>query len=282
MSARNPNSRFTASGLGDRVHLVTLAWIIQQTYHVPIHLHLSSSHYDQRKKKSFLEILDLFPTEEIGLHFHSDDSENELDWDSHLQALGIRSVTWHYRDYRGWNENLDGFDASNLLRNIPLIVKRNPKSSGGKPYVTWQFDSTGSDRRIGKNQEDEVRNFYASLGYSILTLGGEASEEVLKTSLKACVDVLAGSKWHVGVDSGFYHLAQIVLPPSEIHLYNSVSGYWSHHALRGIDKGVKVNLALGGLGRGSRIRIGLRHESRLLLKGVHWVRSQVDKFKKGN
>lgn len=282
ISARNPNSRFTASGLGDRIHLLTVAWALQRKYCVPINLHLSSSHYDQRKKESYLEIVKLFPTEDIRIQFHSDSSDTESDWNTHLRSLGVNSITWHYRDYRGWNETLDGFDASKLLRTIPLIVERNPQDRVENPYVTWQFDSTGIDRRLSKNREDEVRNYYLKLGYSITALGGEATDKDLKTSLQLSVEVMSKSKWHVGVDSGFYHLAQIVLPPNEIHLYNNVSGYWSHHAFRGIDNGVKVNVACGGLPRRSRIRIGLRHDSRLMLKSLHWTRSRIDKFKRGN
>ncbi len=52
---------YTAAGLGDRIHLLTVAWAYATKMHCSVVMHISGNGVNELKLRSFQEILDLFP-----------------------------------------------------------------------------------------------------------------------------------------------------------------------------------------------------------------------------
>jgi hypothetical protein len=271
LSVRNPGMKFTAAGLGDRIHLATLAWIVHKLTEKRVTLHLAPTHLGRGKKESFQEVFALFPSGSIDYHFHGDEVQDDNEWSRYLKKQGILSSTWHYGDFMGWNESSEGFDASSILYNFRPMSLSSTLNCESQKFITWQFDSTGVDRKLTQLQENQVRAFYENLGFEIVKVGGEAETDLLRLSLAEIAKKISLSSLHVGVDSGFYHLSLLLKGIQQIRLYNQISGYWSHHALRGRKRGIKINEALGGLGRIGYLRIALRHNNPRVLKGYHFV-----------
>jgi hypothetical protein len=81
-------------------------------------------------------------------------------------------------------------------------------------------------------------------GFQPVVVGGEATEKHLGWSLKHIAYAMSKAAFHVGVDSGFMHLALLYVPYHRTHLYNEAGGYISHHAKRARDNGAIINLHL--------------------------------------
>ena len=64
-STRSPRTKYTAQGLGDRVHLLTLAYAMSVRERQSVTLHLTCEMSSGFKRQSFLEILQLFPLDLI-------------------------------------------------------------------------------------------------------------------------------------------------------------------------------------------------------------------------
>ena len=78
--------------------------------------------------------------------------------------------------------------------------------------------------------------------YEVVTVGGQATNHLLRDSLKHIAYAMTKAKYHVGIDSGFLHLSQVYFAPENIHIYTtSGPGKWSHHMHRAKDNGIKIN-----------------------------------------
>ncbi len=194
---------FTAAGLGDRIHSVTLAWAYGQGEPVTLHLsrqHLTGGQFGN-KPESWAEIVALFPAGMIEL------------------SLEPCDVTYRYGDHPGPHEPA-GFDIAPYLKRIPLLAD-GPRED----YVTAQWDAGGPGRRV---RRPDIPN--------AVIVGGEASGD-MRWSLRAIGAVMARADAHVGVDSAFFHLAQLYLPMERIHLYHR--DRVSHHVRRARDNGAR-------------------------------------------
>lgn len=192
---------FTATGLGDRIHGATLAWAYGQGEAVTLHLtreHLTGGQFDN-KPESWAEIVALFPAGMLML------SREPCD------------VTYRYGDYPGPREPA-GFDIAPYLERIPLLAD-GPR----EPYVTAQWDANGPSRRV---RPPDIPN--------AVIVGGEATGD-MRWSLKAIGEAMSRAEGHVGVDSAFFHLAQLYMPRKRITVYHGRKV--SHHVLRARDHG---------------------------------------------
>lgn len=195
---------FTATGLGDRIHGATLAWAYGQGEPVTLHLsreHLTGGQFNN-KPESWAEIVALFPVGMLTL------------------SLEPCDVTYRYGDYPGPREP-KGFDISPYLKRIPLLAD-GPRES----YVTAQWDANGPSRRVPPQ----------TYGNAVV-VGGEAEGD-LRWSLKTIGELMSRAAGHVGVDSGFFHLAQLYMPMERITLWHREK--MSHHVLRARDNGAKL------------------------------------------
>lgn len=271
-SVRSPGTKYTAQGLGDRVHLITLGWVLSQKLECAVRLHLSQDHWAGKKRESFGEILKLFPTKNFELIFHDYSAQNNQDFRRYLLSINIDAQDFFYGDFPGWNESKIGIDVSRYLYAIPLL--HPPIASGVSSYITCQWDSTGSQRKISKEEISEIVNAYKRDGYSVITVGGSALEPKYRDSLSSIAKLISGAEFHVGVDSGFMHLAQLYLPPERIHVYSKFGRYWSHHLFRGLKNGMILN-ANGKKMSWFELRYSaLRYNSPVLMKFKHSISSK--------
>ena len=238
-STRSTQSRYTAQGLGDRIHLLTILWAVSEKMGSRVALHLSEDKGTLRKKNSFNEIMDLFPSRNFELHFHDFLPDSDEDFREYLLSIGVTAQKFYYQDYPGWREKLTGFEVSGMLRDIKLL--RQPVAQKESRYVTSQWDTTGTMRKFSPQEIQEIEDIYANQGFEVVTVGGAASEPRFRDSLFDIGELMSASAFHVGVDSGFMHFAQLFLPPSRIHVYSKPGNYWHHHLFRGLDNGMVLN-----------------------------------------
>lgn len=271
-SVRSPNTKYTAQGLGDRVHLITLGWVLSHNLKDTVRLHLAQDHWSGKKRESFLEILELFPTRDIELIFHEYSAQDNQDFRRYLLSMDITPQDFFYDDFPGWNELKVGINVSKYLYAIPLL--QPPIESGVSSYITCQWDSTGSQRNISEDAITEIVNAYKRDGYSVITVGGSALEPKYRDSLSSIAELISGAELHIGVDSGFMHLAQLYLPPERIHVYSKLGRYWSHHLFRGLKNGMILN-AKGKKMSWFELRYSaLRYNSPRLMKFKHAISSK--------
>ena len=99
-------------------------------------------------------------------------------------------------------------------------------------------------RLMGKNINNKytsmiAENKYKEQGYEIVRVGGEASIPDMNDSIQAIGYAMAKADGHIGIDSGFLHMANLYHKPEDIHLYTT-GGYISHHFVRAKARGVKI------------------------------------------
>lgn len=276
MSTRSPGLRYTAQGLGDRIHLVSLSYEISKEKGESVGLHLATNHLDGRKKSSFIEILSLFPKDSVELHFHDYFASSEVDWKNYLIRLGVEAHSFAYRDHPGWLEMKNDFDISPYLLHRHLITPScSHELNLPEKFVTAQWDSTGQDRLLPQMEIARIENEYQKEGYEIVHVGGQSRREILRECLSCAAVAIYKSNFFAGVDSGFLHLALQVKNISQIHFYTERDRYWSHHSFRAIEMGAILNHHSGKLGPFDFLFVKLRYDSPKLIKIVHRIKRLV-------
>jgi hypothetical protein len=238
-STRSTQNHYTAQGLGDRIHLLTILWTVSEKMGCPVALHLSEDKGTLKKRNSFNEIMELFPSRNFEIHFHDFLPSSDEDFRLYLLSKGVSAQKFYYQDYPGWREKLTGFEVSGMLKDIQLL--RRPIALKESRYVTSQWDTTGVMRKFTAQEIQEIESAYSKQGFEVVTVGGAASEPRFRYSLRDISELMSASAFHIGVDSGFMHFAQLFLPPNRIHVYSKPGNYWSHHLFRGLDNGMVLN-----------------------------------------
>ena len=245
-SVRNQGKPYTAPGLGDRIHGVTTGWVYSQAHNTPVTLHLTKPKVEGgqfgNKPESWKEIVSLFPPNTIDIKSHQINPADERDWISFLHKKGYDDAEIYcYRDHPGWYESIVPLDISKYLKKIPLLTAEPQDIELPEKFITVQWDSNDSKRTLIPPIRKEIINDYRKQGYEVVVVGGEAENKDLRWSLKHIAYAMSKADLHVGVDSGFMHMAMLYLPYNRIHLYNEKEGMWSHHMLRAIDNGAVLN-----------------------------------------
>jgi hypothetical protein len=108
----------------------------------------------------------------------------------------------------------DWFKISNLkdpretLPNLP------------EKYITMQWDALQKYRIIDNSRKEKIIRTYKQMGYETIIIGGKSPiPELANGSIELLCSVISKAKLHVGVDSACAHLAKIILPTNNIHLY---------------------------------------------------------------
>lgn len=239
VQARSVNSRrpYTCTGLGDRIHTLTLGWAYGQAIGEPVTLHLTADKMVGgqfgNKPESWAEIVGLFPERSVRVCPHLIMPRTESEW---LRYLGNGVESYSYYDYPGQFELRAALDISQYLKRIPLLSAEPRDIELPERFVTVQWDAGGPSRTIPEEQRRRVLERY---GYTPVVVGGEATDERLRCSLKHIAYAMSRADLHVGVDSAFMHMAQLYMPCESIHLY--ANGAMSHHAKRAVDNGARLN-----------------------------------------
>lgn len=266
-STRSLQNKYTAQGLGDRIHLVTILWTLSNKENKYVRLHLSGDKASPRKRLSFEEVTQLFDKRAFDVVFHEVYPKSNSEFQEFLKGKGIDAIAFYYKDHPGWHEKFKGVEVSQYLREIPLI--RPPVSETESKLVTSQWDTTGQKRRFSPSEISLIIEQYKKQGFEVITVGGEATEDRYRYSLLEVGKLMSTSAFHIGVDSGFMHLAQLFLPPERIHMYSKPSSYWAHHLFRGIENGMKLNPNFKKLTTFELQRVAWRYDSPGLLRIWH-------------
>ncbi len=244
MSVRKRKRPYTTPGLGDRIHTVLIGFLYSLKNNIPVTLHLTQDKWDKHKPESFKEILNLLPPDRVYIKSHPVSNLIENDWLRYLKQTGINAIPYCYKDYLGKFEDVEELDISEYLHLYPCIKPLDNKLTNlPKKYITVQWDSTDEARRLSNIEIKNIELQYRNQGYEIITIGGNALEENLRSSLKDIGNAVYYADMHVGVDSGFMHFAQLYKKPENIHMYNKDTNKnnWSHHLKRAVDTGVIFN-----------------------------------------
>lgn len=248
--ARSTNRKrapFTAPGLGDRIHCVTMGWAFSKANGVPVVLHLNrkklSGGQFGNKRDSWNEVLSLFPPDNVELMMHDYEPRSERSWISYLESRGFPAEIYWYQDHPGRFETPQPLEISQYLRNIPRLAAEDLGHELALParFVTVQWDSIQNGRTLPVERQEEVMERYRRDGYETVVVGGRASDPLLKNSLRHIAYAMSKAELHVGVDSAFMHMAFLYLPYDRIHLYNQRKRFQSHHLLRALDAGCVLN-----------------------------------------
>ena len=245
-SVRNLGKPYTAPGLGDRIHGVTTGWAYSQAHNTPVTIHLTKKKMEGgqfgNKPQSWAEIVQLFPQGSVQIQAHEYEPSDEKDWVKYLNSKGYDGAEiYYYKDHIGWYESVEKLDISQYLKKIPLLPAELVDMELPEKFITVQWDSSDSKRTIVPAARKEVLDKYIKQGYDIVVVGGEAKNKELRWSLKHIAYAMSKAAFHVGVDSAFMHMAMLYFPYEQIHLYNEQEGMWSHHMLRSLDNGAKLN-----------------------------------------
>ena len=246
-SLRNKNQPYTCPGLGDRAHSVLFAYQYSQAHNTPVTLHLTGNKYGkQHKKVSWGELLDLVTDVHIKVWPVNVDNKNILsddDWMHYLIDNNINAEFYHYEDTFGIHpdEPRTNLDISKYLKKLPCLkpIDHIPRIDLPEKYVTMQWDSTDKSRSISPILLEGVKQKYENQGYSLVTIGGDAKEPLLKHSLAHIGHAIYNARYHVGCDSGMMHLAQFYKNYEDIHIY--YNSFQSHHFIRARRNGSKIN-----------------------------------------
>lgn len=196
--SRDGKRPYTATGLGDRIHFATLAWI-----EAPAVLHLTRAQVTGgqfgNKPESWAEIVSLFPEGAISVQAHDYEPKSNRDWLDYLQIADLPT-------YGRWEFP--------LLKAKPFILDLPER------FYTAQWDANGPSRCVTQPPAQDLPT---------VIVGGQA-EGALRWSLEVIAYAMSKAEGHVGVDSAFFHLAQLYMPMERIRIYHREKV--SHHVER--------------------------------------------------
>ena len=242
-SIRSGDRPYTTPGLGDRIQSVLCAYQYGKAHNTPVTLHLTDDKWSvaggkvsDKEKKSWKEILNLFPEDTVYVQPWPVENLPEDDWLKYLKQKRIDAEIYYFKDtlHMHPNETVVPLEMSQYLKNPPML---KPIVNHWLPnqFITVQWDSTDAGRTLSPLLRESVHSKYKG---EVIYVGGEG-EGVFQTSLAHIGLAMANADFHVGSDSGMFHLAQLYLPFEKIHIYNKIGGYKSHHLVRAVNNGSK-------------------------------------------
>ena len=92
-SVRSGDRPYTTPGLGDRVHSAMIAYQYSKAHNSPVTIHITDDKWSiaggkpsNKKKKSWIEILSLFPSNTLYLEPHPVENLSEVEWIKYLKS----------------------------------------------------------------------------------------------------------------------------------------------------------------------------------------------------
>lgn len=243
-SVRSGDRPYTTPGLGDRVHSALIAYQYGKAHDSPVTIHITDDKWSvaggklsEKKKKSWVEILALFPTDTLYIEPHPVENLSEVDWIKYLKSEGYNAYIYHYADtiHMHPNETRVGIEMSQYIKELPQLKPIITNSWLPDEFITAQWDSTDPRRTLSEKQREEIHKKYR---LPVIYVGGEG-KGLLKTSLAHIGFAIANAKFHIGSDSGMMHVAQLYKKYEDIHIYDTDDSYKSHHLVRAINNGSK-------------------------------------------
>ncbi len=282
LSTRSLSTLYTAQGLGDRIHLISIAHQVSGESNLPVKLHLCLNHLGRNKRDSFKEILTVFKNPKLSIQFHELSFESDAFWVDYLNSCEISPCTISYPDHPGWLEKISGIDVPKFMQKRYLIRPICPDHTVESPenFIVSQWDGTGLARKLTDSVTAAILEHYRKLGLQNIVVGGEAEIDELRNCLACIGELISKSVYYVGIDSGFMHYALQIKRYEQIHVYNRYRNYWSHHLLRARDVGVRVNPYVIPQSILGNVYVRLRYDSVMLAKTFHHFKLGVKKLLK--
>ena len=238
----NPTKLYTSPGLGDRV---TCLWGLYQwamkNNHESVTVHLNKNHWisgnpNVDKPKSWKEVEGLFINQgvniqvKVHLEMPIQNDYNTLKW---LKENKDVEASMYYYENPDADINITNYFKDKILLNPPEnnVNFSLPKKS----FVTMQWDGSGP-RRPSDKVVDKVRSYYENNGYEIVDIG-------MRHSLAEIGSYLYHADYHIGMESGMFHMAQLYKNHSQIHIYTTPSV--SAHTRRAKEYGSPINYLIG-------------------------------------
>ena len=106
---------------------------------------------------------------------------------------------------------------------IPINTNINLQTNVDHPskYVTAQWDAAQLYRRVDRwdsERIDNIESWYKHKGYKVIRIGGEGDY----SKLEDIIPIISKAEYHIGADSGMAHVAKMLLPIQNIHLYVNI------------------------------------------------------------
>tara|TARA_B100000073_G_scaffold4195_1_gene3363 strand:- start:942 stop:1646 length:705 start_codon:yes stop_codon:yes gene_type:complete len=188
------HNNFPEAPLGDRVEFFTYSQVLSEKENINVRI---------KKLKDYDYFKDLMKANKI--YFDLDKKNN---------CIGVENCN------------------TSTYHDLISAIKDYPKAKNIKEYnidlpnkfVVSQWDAKQEYRRVSKDRQKRIVDHYKELGYDIIIIGGEAKGK-LNTDLRAIVYAASKADYYVGCDSGMMHIAKMIMPTENIHVYVNLK--WS-------------------------------------------------------
>ncbi len=250
MSTRIKDLPYGCPGFGDIVHSTLLTYNYGQAFNEPATLHIAGHQYNRDKPTTWTEVINLFPKDSVHLKWYrykSDHNQDQGFFDL-VRQEHPDAVLHYYEKYPGKIQKViqPSFFVDEYMKSYPCFKPECPypeaeKSLLPEKFVTVQVDAGSKKRMLKPHQMNNILNFWITKGYKPIYLGGQASHPLLQKAPMAGY-AMSKARAHIGVDSGYMHLAQCFFKPEDIYIYtNRPWDKWEHHLKMFKDNGVNIN-----------------------------------------
>lgn len=124
---------------------------------------------------------------------------------------------------------------SSQIHEIPLQRKiKQREIKVPDKFVTAQWDAQQIYRRPDKYEKERIpriEKYYQDLGYDIISVGGEGQYK----NLSDIIYVMSKASLHIGAESGMMHIAKMLMPINNLHIYRYITQRKDHRFPDGWD-----------------------------------------------
>ena len=125
------------------------------------------------------------------------------------------------------SESKAHYYGTKAFKKLYRSLSEFPKASNIQTYdidlpekfVVSAWDAGQAYRVIEPERRKRIEQFWKDKGYEILIIGGEAKDKYFKNDLNSIFYIISKADAYVGADSGFMHLAKVVLSLDNIYPY---------------------------------------------------------------
>lgn len=244
MSTRIKNLPYGVPGFGDIVHSCLLTYNYGLAHNQPATLHIAPHQYNRDKPDTWKEVINLFPKDSLYLKVHDFFEQDDSKFLKLVQQSHPDAILHYYEKYPGKLQKVlqPSFFVDEYMKTfpcLPYIMSSEIKLP--EKFVTAQFDPTSKKRKLKPDQLTLIFEKWQNLGYKVITVGGQSSNPLLRRATHVGF-AMSKATAHIGVDSGYMHLAQMYFKPENIYIYtNRQESQWEHHLKMFRDNGARIN-----------------------------------------
>ena len=246
-STRIPNLMYSCPGFGDIVHSCLLTYLSGRSHGEPATLHIASHQNNRDTPQIWAEVLGLFPDGSVSVECHNtrQGSYTDRDFLHMVQQKYPDALLHYYQKYPGRLQQViqPSFFVDEYMPKYARLPGRGTPQPLDLPekFATCQVDASSKKRHLTPQQLQSIKAKFQDLGCEIITVGGQSQDPRLRTATYAG-HAMSCAQYHIGVDSGYMHMAQMYFKPQNIYLYtNRPETDWEHHLKMARDHGCHIN-----------------------------------------